>query len=84
MTTTQWSRSNRYRTGSNAITDQAQGGGNKKAGFPYQVGRDSWASIAIPKTSLPFVMNTKFPLARFSRPIGGDVRTVYFSGIGKH
>jgi hypothetical protein len=59
-------------------------GGNKKAGFPYQVGRDSWASIAIPKTSLPFVMNTKFPLAKFSRPIGGDVRTVYFSGIGKH
>ena len=83
MTTTQWSRSNGYRTGSNAITDQAQGGGNKKAGFPYQVGRESWSSIAIPKTTLAHVMNTKFPLANFSRPIGGDVRTVRFLGIGK-
>ena len=82
MTTTQWSRSNRYRTGSNAITDQAQGGGSKKAGFPYQVGRETWSSIAIPKTSLKFAMTTKFPLASFSRPIGGDVRTVRFLGIG--
>ena len=78
MTTTQWSRSNGYRSGSNAITDQAQGGGSKKAGFPYQVGRDSWCSIAIPKTSLAFVMETKFPLANFSRPIGSDVRIVRF------
>jgi len=83
MTTTQWSRSNRARMGSTAITDQSQGGGNKKAGFPYQVGRETWSSIAIPKTSLAFVMNTKFPLANFTRPIGGDVRTVRFLGIGK-
>ena len=32
---------------SNAITDQNQGGGEKKAGFPYQIGRDHWASIFI-------------------------------------
>ena len=30
-----------------SITNQNQGGGNKKAGFPYLVGRDSWTSIAI-------------------------------------
>ena len=33
--------------GSNATTDINQGGGGKKAGFPYMIGRDSWASIAI-------------------------------------
>jgi hypothetical protein len=83
MTTTQWSRSNGYRSGSNAITDQAQGGGNKKAGFPYQVGREHFTSIFIKNTLLDFVMNTKLPLANVSRPIGGDVRTVRFLGIGR-
>ena len=39
--------SNRSSMGSNVYTTQSQGGGNKKAGFPYQVGRDSWASIHI-------------------------------------
>lgn len=29
-----------------SITNQNQGGGSKKAGFPYQVGRSSWTSIA--------------------------------------
>jgi len=27
------------------IITQNQGGGNKKAGFPYQVGRESWTSM---------------------------------------
>ena len=40
--------------GSNAYTTQNQGGGNKKAGFPYQIGR-SW------QTSL--VLNTTAPLS---------------------
>jgi len=84
MTTTQWSRSNRARMGSTAITDQNQGGGNKKAGFPYQVGREHFTSIFIKNTTLTFAMKTKFPLARVSRPIGGDVRTVYFLGVGRH
>jgi hypothetical protein len=39
--------SNRSQMGSNVFTTQAQGGGNKKAGFAYQVGRDSWSSIYI-------------------------------------
>ena len=42
-----WSNSNRSRLLSNVNTTQNQGGGEKKAGFPYQIGRDSWASIFI-------------------------------------
>jgi hypothetical protein len=33
-----------------SITNQNQGGGPKKAGFPYQVGRDSWTSLAFGTT----------------------------------
>ena len=40
-----WSNSNRARMMSNVRTDRNQGGGEKKAGFPYQIGRDHWASI---------------------------------------
>lgn len=40
-----FSSSSRARMMSNAITDQNQGGGEKKAGLPYQIGRDSWVSI---------------------------------------
>ena len=38
--------SNRHRMGSNAVTDQNQGGGVKKAGFPYIIGRSWRTSIA--------------------------------------
>ena len=30
-----------------SIVNVNQGGGDKKAGFPYQIGRDSWSSIFI-------------------------------------
>lgn len=39
--------SNRARMMSNAYTDINQGGGDKKAGFPYQIGRESWSSVFI-------------------------------------
>jgi hypothetical protein len=32
---------------SSSITNQPSGGGSKKAGFPKQIGRDHWMSIAI-------------------------------------
>jgi hypothetical protein len=74
--------SNRNRMGSNASTTQAQGGGDKKAGFPYQVGRSSWASIAFPHCkpsteesngfSLTCMQFTVNPDVRSSRPV--DVR----------
>ena len=34
-----------------SITNQNQGGGSKKAGLPYLVGRESWSSIALKNTS---------------------------------
>lgn len=39
--------SNHYRLGSNAFTDVNQGGGDKKAGLVYQVGRTQWTNIAL-------------------------------------
>lgn len=45
-----WSNSNKARMMSNVHTDQNQGGGEKKAGFPYQIGRESWASIFLHST----------------------------------
>ena len=39
-----WSNSNKARMGSSAVVGQNQGGGAKKAGFPHQIGRDSWVS----------------------------------------
>jgi len=66
--------SSRHQMGSNAITDRNQGGGEKKAGFPYQVGRESWSSIAIGSNQLVFYMpdetDLDFKRANFSRPIG--------------
>ena len=70
--------SNRNRMGSNAIVDQNQGGGSKKAGFPYQIGRGWQTSIAFNMTNpvaghccklTSFQMNM-FPNARPSRPVG--------------
>jgi len=70
--------SSRAQMGSSAITTQTQGGGNKKAGFPYQVGRDTWVSIYFNSTNpvaghcckLPSYQMNLFPNARPSRPIG--------------
>ena len=65
-----------------SIVNQNQGGGNKKAGFPYIVGRDSWVSRFIRSTdpihgkcckrgdvaqTMVFTRNTV-------RPIGNDAR----------
>lgn len=55
-----------------SISNQNQGGGSKKAGFPYLVGRDSWTSIAfrrIPQ-NLSILQMTMNPNVRQSRPIG--------------
>jgi len=74
-----WSRSNRSRMGSNARTDQNQGGGEKKAGFPHMIGREHFTSLFIIDKPLSFLRMTKLPLANPSRPIGSDVRNVYFN-----
>lgn len=69
--------------GSNTLTVQPQGGGNKKSGFPKIVGRDTWTSQAIKERgsfTLSFWMNTKNPGTRFSRPLGSvgpSINTYY-------
>ena len=70
-------------TGSNTLTVQPQGGGAKKAGFPYIVGRDTWSSIAIRDRgsyTLKFWMTTTNPKTNFSRPlgsVGASINTYY-------
>lgn len=63
-----------------SIVNQNQGGGSKKAGFPHQVGRESWTSIAFGSVNtrskvlrccnLRKYNTTVMPMANFSRPIG--------------
>lgn len=55
-----------------SITNQNQGGGSKKAGLPYLVGRESWSTIALKNTSQRMSV-LKMPLTSSvsqSRPVG--------------
>lgn len=72
-----FSSSNRNQMGSNYLTDVNQGGGDKKAGFPYIIGRDSWFGHYYTTTSLKKINTTIFPLARQSRPISSAFRSNY-------
>ena len=74
--------SNHYRSGSNTRTTISQGGGSKKAGFPYQVGRTYSTSIAFGMSNPvagnccklnSFQMNL-FPSAKQSTNIGRPYR----------
>jgi hypothetical protein len=72
-----FSRANRYQTGSNVYTTQNQGGGDKKAGFPYIVGRGWRTNIAFGDnvvndhcTQLKTHQTLCFKLANQSRPTG--------------
>jgi len=70
-----------------SIVNQNQGGGEKKAGFPYQVGRSTATSVAFHMTNPVYgrccklsAFNTGvFPMVRISRPI----RTPYNSNYQK-
>jgi hypothetical protein len=85
---------NKSRLGSNVNTGINQGGGNKKAGFPYAVGRPAWTSITLSTTDplhgqcckLSSYNTTIFPLARQSRPIGSkyssNYRKWHIPGVG--
>ena len=74
--------SSRYTLGSNAITDQSQGGGDKKSGFPYQIGRGYWSSIFFGSCdpvngrccTLAEVNKTMVFTKNTIRPISGDSR----------
>ena len=60
-----------------SLVNQNQGGGSKKAGFPYQVGRSTAASVILGSVdpvhghccTLPSYQATLFPSVRISRPI---------------
>lgn len=55
-----------------SITNQNQGGGSKKAGLPYLIGRESWSSVALRNTSQRMSV-LKMPLTTTvsqSRPVG--------------
>jgi hypothetical protein len=70
----------------NTISNQNQGGGNKKAGFPYIVGRDQWSSIFLGNTNVPngkccnlkTYQQVRFPLASLSHGVGRQVNLSYW------
>ena len=63
----------------NQSNNRNQGGGAKKSGFPYQVGRSAWSSIFIDNMSLSTVRLTNNPRVRQSRPMGSAVNVPYWS-----
>jgi hypothetical protein len=77
--------SNRNQMGSNVFTDRPQGGGDKKAGFPYQVGRPAATygteaylyKIDQPLLRFNPVFGT-YPVANISRPVGSTSRVTYW------
>lgn len=70
--------SNRSQLSSGVYTTQNQGGGSKKAGFPYQIGRSTWTSVAFHSTDpvhghcylLGCYNTNRGKNASISRPIG--------------
>jgi hypothetical protein len=82
-----FSSSSKSQMGSNAVTSQNQGGGDKKAGFPYIVGRTQWTNIAFEQQdgikNLTFLMKTVNPKTSISRPIGSTYTpNTYFTVPG--
>lgn len=78
-----FSSSSKSQMGSNAVTVQNQGGGDKKAGFPYIIGRTQWTNIAFEQQdgikNLKFLMKTVNPNTSITRPIGSNyVPNTYF------
>ena len=79
--------SNHYQMGSNVYTTIQQGGGDKKAGLVYQVGRTQWTNIALGTNQCFFwpsrkrcctasqlaALQTK---SSISRPIGSTLQPV--------
>lgn len=78
-----------------SISNQNQGGGSKKAGLPYQIGRESYTSVIMGSTdivnghccTLKSYMTMTFSTPSQSRPIGSNVTVArdYYKmpGIGK-
>ena len=73
----------------NSTINQNQGGGNKKAGFPYLIGRTTNTSIAFNNTDvvtgkccqLKSYQTMPFTTASISRPIGRSGNNSYFKVV---
>lgn len=63
------------------LINRDQGGGEKKAGFPYQVGRDSWSSIFIDNQRRSTLNMTKNPNVRINRPMGSTIHIPYWKFV---
>jgi hypothetical protein len=65
--------------------NRSQGGGNKKAGLPFQIGRTTWDSVFMrsEKQSLARLQITKNPNVRASRPMGSTINAPYWNN-GAH
>ena len=67
------------------ITNQSTCGGNKKAGFPPMIGRDSWTTVAyhgghpVKCMTLACMQTLRGKLACVSRPIGSTGNQPYFN-----
>ncbi len=65
-----------------SIMNRNQGGGNKKAGFPHMIGRDSWTSLFLHSVdpingrccNLGKVNTTTMSMRNIIRPLGSDAR----------
>jgi hypothetical protein len=68
-----------------STVNQNQGGGNKKAGFAFQVGRSSWTSVAFAShgvnTPLKNLQMTMNPNVKQSRPVGTTTGISYWGII---
>ena len=76
----------------NVIVNANQGGGNKKAGLPKQIGRDTWTSVFLGATEPIYgrcctqkeQMTMKFTPSNYvARPVGGNVTVAqkYYSPV---
>ena len=67
-----------------SIVNRNQGGGDKKAGFAYQIGREYMVSNYFNERGvnrpLKTLQQVVFPLASISRPIGRNNNRPYWEG----
>jgi hypothetical protein len=92
LTMRQMTRASGKSLGSNSETNYNQGGGDKKAGLAYQVGRNSWFMPAMNNagsrnTLYTFngvfgLRHTRNPNVRFSRPIGSTLTPTPYWSMG--
>lgn len=70
-----------------SLINQSQGGGSKKAGFPYMIGRIHGVSLALGATApvsglcmtLKCSQTSRFPNAHITRNLGRNMNAAYWS-----